>query len=86
MQKQFIICLSMLCTIVIQAQSSNAIVGADYFGDLKARHIGPALMSGRVSDVEQHPTNSNIVYIGSAGGGVWKSNDGGVKFNPIFDK
>ena len=48
MQKQFIICLSMLCTIVIQAQSSNAIVGADYFGDLKARHIGPALMSGRV--------------------------------------
>ena len=86
MKKQFIICLSMLCTIVMQAQSSNAIVGADYFGDLKARHIGPALMSGRVSDVEQHPTNSNIVYIGSAGGGVWKSNDGGVKFNPIFDK
>jgi photosystem II stability/assembly factor-like uncharacterized protein len=58
----------------------------DYAGDLKARHIGPALMSGRVSDVEMHPKNSQVIYIGTAGGGVWKSNDGGVNFNPIFDK
>jgi photosystem II stability/assembly factor-like uncharacterized protein len=57
----------------------------EYFGDLKARHIGPALMSGRVSDVELHPKNSNIVLIGSAGGGVWKSQDGGVRFTSIFD-
>ena len=57
----------------------------DYFGDLKARQIGPALMSGRISDIELHPTNSNIVLIGAAGGGVWKSQDGGVRFNSIFD-
>lgn len=55
------------------------------FGDLKGRHIGPALMSGRVTDVEGHPSNKQIVYIGTAGGGVWKSQDGGVIFNPIFD-
>jgi photosystem II stability/assembly factor-like uncharacterized protein len=67
------------------AQSEKLLVG-DYFGDLKARHIGPALMSGRVSDIEMHPTNSQIAYIGTAGGGVWKSNDGGVLFSPIFDK
>ena len=58
---------------------------APYLGDLSARQIGPALMSGRVIDLEPHPTNSRIIYVGSAGGGVWKTQDGGVSFNPIFD-
>lgn len=56
-----------------------------YFGDLRARHIGPALMSGRINDLELHPSNPRIVYAGAAGGGVWKSNDGGATFNPIFE-
>ena len=47
----------------------------DYFGDLRARHIGPALMSGRINDLELHPTNPRILYAGTAWGGVWKSND-----------
>jgi photosystem II stability/assembly factor-like uncharacterized protein len=67
------------------AQNGIPLKGKELFGDLKARHIGPALMSGRVTDVEGHPTNAKIIYIGTAGGGVWKSNDGGVTFNPIFD-
>jgi photosystem II stability/assembly factor-like uncharacterized protein len=65
--------------------SQEGLNAGEFFGDLKARHIGPALMSGRVSDVEVHPKNSNVVLIGSAGGGVWKSLDGGVRFNSIFD-
>jgi photosystem II stability/assembly factor-like uncharacterized protein len=65
-----------------QEQTLNA---GDYFGDLKARHIGPALMSGRVSDIDLHPKNTNVVLVGSAGGGVWKSQDGGVRFTSIFD-
>ena len=32
-------------------------------------------MSGRISDMENHPTDPMIIYAGSAGGGVWKSND-----------
>ncbi len=59
--------------------------GKALFGDMTARHIGPALMSGRINDMEVHPTNSRIIYAGSAGGGVWKSNDAGTSFNPIFD-
>jgi photosystem II stability/assembly factor-like uncharacterized protein len=65
-----------------QEQTLNA---GDYFGDLKARHIGPALMSGRVSDIDLHPKNTNVVLVGSAGGGVWKSQYGGVRFTSIFD-
>jgi photosystem II stability/assembly factor-like uncharacterized protein len=69
----------------LQAQENNNIELKDLFGDLKARHIGPAVMSGRVIDLEAHPTNPRIVYAGTAGGGVWKSNDAGTTFNPIFD-
>jgi photosystem II stability/assembly factor-like uncharacterized protein len=77
-----ILFLSLSISSFAQESTLNA---GEYFGDLKARHIGPALMSGRVSDVELHPKNSNIVLIGSAGGGVWKSQDGGVRFTSIFD-
>jgi photosystem II stability/assembly factor-like uncharacterized protein len=67
------------------SQTLEDIDGKALFGDLTARHIGPALMSGRINDMETHPTNSRIVYAGTAGGGVWKSSDGGTTFNPIFD-
>ncbi len=79
------VCLALVAPIILEAQESEPIKAGDYFGDLKARHIGPALMSGRINDVEVHPTNSRIVYAGSAGGGVWKSTDAGTSFNPIFD-
>ncbi|SDB37905.1 Sortilin, neurotensin receptor 3 [Flavobacteriaceae bacterium MAR_2010_188] len=67
------------------AQDSTALKAEDYFGDLNVRQIGPAVMSGRINDIELHPTNSRIIYIGAAGGGVWKSSDAGTTFNPIFD-
>jgi len=68
-----------------EAQSTKTIKGKELFGDITARHIGPALMSGRINDMEVHPTNKRIIYAGAAGGGVWKSNDAGTTFNPIFD-
>jgi len=60
--------------------------GKSLFGDLRARHIGPALMSGRIIDLQTHPTDSRIIYAGAAGGGVWRSENGGATFRPIFEK
>ncbi|REE81685.1 sortilin (neurotensin receptor 3) [Lutibacter oceani] len=74
-----------LLPLFSNAQATDIISAKDLFGDLTARHIGPALMSGRINDLEVHPTNSRIIYAGTAGGGVWKSNDAGTTFNPIFD-
>lgn len=74
-----------LLSISSYAQDSG-IDPKDLFGDIRARHIGPAVMSGRINDLESHPTNPRIIYAGSAGGGVWKSNDAGATFNPIFDE
>ncbi|MCF6294438.1 MAG: hypothetical protein L3J25_01960 [Flavobacteriaceae bacterium] len=77
-------CIGLL-PIYTNAQDSKPIIAKDLFGDLSARHIGPALMSGRINDMEVHPTNPRIIYAGTAGGGVWKSNNAGTTFNPIFD-
>ncbi|MBI2257819.1 MAG: hypothetical protein HYU67_02860 [Flavobacteriia bacterium] len=68
------------------SQDTVKINSKEFFGDYKARQIGPALMSGRVTDIEGHPNNNKTIYIGSAGGGVWKSMDGGMNFFSVFDQ
>lgn len=69
-----------------QQPAEVSLSGKELFGDLRARQIGPALMSGRITDLQGHPTNSRVLYAGAAGGGVWKSTDGGATFAPIFDE
>lgn len=55
------------------------------FQNLEWRNIGPANMSGRVADVEGVPGNPNIVYVGSASGGIWKTVNGGTTWMSVFD-
>ncbi|HRK73412.1 MAG TPA: glycosyl hydrolase, partial [Rhodothermales bacterium] len=55
------------------------------FAGMKARSIGPAGMSGRVTAIAVVHDNPSVMYIGAASGGVWKSTDGGVAWTPIFD-
>ena len=78
--------IALICiSLNLFSQEKKEIKLENYFGDLSARQIGPAVMSGRISDMENHPTDPMILYAGSAGGGVWKSNDAGTTFYPIFD-
>ena len=55
------------------------------FSGLTFRSIGPALTSGRIADLAVNPTNTSEYYVATASGGVWKTNNGGVTFTPIFD-
>lgn len=80
----YVIAIIILLPINNYAQDIS-LKGKELFGGMEARHIGPALMSGRIIDVENHPTNPRIIYLGAAGGGVWKSSDSGTTFSPIFD-
>ena len=78
--------VSLMTFFVAKAQEKVVLKGKELFGDLEARHIGPALMSGRTTDLALHPTNNKIIYAAAAGGGVWKSSDGAATFAPIFDE
>ncbi|MEP2239249.1 MAG: hypothetical protein ABJI22_12870 [Maribacter sp.] len=53
--------------------------------DLKPRNIGPGGMSGRVTSIDVVNSNPDIMYVGTASGGLWKSTSGGIKWEPIFD-
>ena len=58
---------------------------ADLWRALAPRSIGPAGMSGRVTSIDVHPTDRDLIYVGTASGGVWRSDNGGTSFRPIFD-
>ena len=68
------------------ARGEDVKIDADTFGGLEARAIGPAAMSGRISAIDASPGDRLTVWVGSAGGGLWKSVDGGLAFKPVFDK
>ena len=58
----------------------------DLIQDLKPRNIGPAGMSGRVTAIDVVHKSPDVMYVGTASGGLWKSTSGGIKWDPIFDK
>ena len=58
----------------------------DLVKNMKPRNIGPGGMSGRVTAIDVVESNPDIMYVGTASGGVWKSTSGGIKWQPIFDK
>ncbi len=56
------------------------------FSGLKFRSVGPAFMSGRLSDIAIDPTNENIWYAAVSSGGLWKTTNAGTTWKPLTDK
>ncbi|MCB0373421.1 MAG: hypothetical protein KDD31_10455, partial [Muricauda sp.] len=57
----------------------------DLVQDMKPRNIGPGGMSGRVTAIDAVHSNPDIMFVGTASGGLWKSTSGGIKWEPVFD-
>ncbi len=57
----------------------------DPFAALAFRNIGPALMGGRIDDIEVVASDPRMYYVATASGGLWKTTNQGVTFAPIFD-
>ena len=72
----------LLASVSLFAQEFNMSLA----GDLKPRNIGPGGMSGRVTAIDVVNSNPDVMYVGTASGGLWKSSSGGIKWEPIFDK
>lgn len=56
------------------------------YAALKWRSVGPAVAGGRVPAVAGIDTDPKLYYIGAAGGGVWKTDNGGATWTPVFEK
>lgn len=61
-------------------------ISSSTFGAIEARSIGPALMGGRTTAIDGVVSNPKTIYVGTAGGGVWKSTTAGMTFESVFDK
>ena len=59
---------------------------SELFSAMKLRNIGPAYMSGRIADIEVDSKNPSVWYIAVGSGGVWKTENAGITWTPIFDK
>jgi photosystem II stability/assembly factor-like uncharacterized protein len=84
------IVLSLLASALLAAEPKKTEekagkMSAGNFSGLAFRSIGPALTSGRVSDIAVDPTNPKTWYIAVASGNIWKTTNAGTTFTPIFD-
>lgn len=80
--KRFLLCV-MLCGVALLSAQEFSM---DLVKNMTPRNIGPGGMSGRVTAIDVVNNNPDIMYVGTASGGLWKSTSGGIKWEPIFDK
>jgi photosystem II stability/assembly factor-like uncharacterized protein len=71
-----------ICSITLIAQKNTL----SQFKNWKPRNIGPAGMSGRITTIDAVVSNPNTIYIGAASGGVWKTENSGQTWAPVFDE
>jgi photosystem II stability/assembly factor-like uncharacterized protein len=85
-----VIALSVLALSVTtgawQTQSGADRLTAEVFEGLELRSIGPSVVTGRVADFDVDPRNSSVYWVATAAGGLWKSENRGVTFTPVFDR
>ena len=92
--KYTVIALCLCANLLLTAQNKNKAASADNSGNttfsrflegFKFRSIGPAVTSGRIGDLVVNPKNKSQWYIAAASGGVWKTDNAGTSFIPVFD-
>jgi hypothetical protein len=76
MKKLFVLAILSAAYSYASAQNVNSYT----FGMMEARHLGPGTMSGRITAIEGVNSESKTIYLGTAGGGVWKSTNAGASF------
>ncbi len=67
------------------AEEPESALNSEAVAGLAFREIGPALASGRIGDLAVHPGDHDVWYVAVASGGVWKTDNAGTTWKPIFD-
>ena len=71
--------------VALMAEPVLGQVSADRFAGMPARSIGPTGAIGRISAIDAVESDPNVVYVGAATGGLWKSVNGGQTWRAVFD-
>ncbi|MHC4211022.1 MAG: VPS10 domain-containing protein [Planctomycetota bacterium] len=69
----------------LTGQDADSRLGQTNYQALAFRNIGPAINGGRIADIDIHPENRNVWYVAVGSGGVWKTENAGTTWRPIFD-
>ena len=88
MTTRLLLALAASATIpaLLAAQTSDNAAMAKAVSSLGLRSLGPGLMSGRIADIEVHPTDRSTWYVAAGSGGVWKTGNAGLTWTPLFDE
>lgn len=76
--------LMLFVFFLVQDQVYAQKIDPKVFKSLRYRHIGP--VGNRVTSVVGVPGDPHVYFAGAASGGIWKTEDGGIRWRPIFDK
>ena len=76
--------LAAMLPAVAQDDNKDKDLAGTYAG-LKIRNLGPAVTSGRITDFAMHPDGWHTFYAATASGGLWKTTNDGITWQPIFD-
>ena len=71
-------------TVVVLARATP--LGAQDLPALPWRSIGPASFGGRIDDIEAVPGKPGTIFVGTAGGGVFRTTNNGTTWSPVFDR
>ena len=84
-QASFILGLVTFANPVFATAQTISETAAEAASALEFREIGPAVMGGRVSDIAVVESDPRIFYVGLGAGGVWKTMNDGMTWDPVFD-
>src|SRR6266513_1112987 len=86
--RRVLVSLSLLLLCAMLCPAEEAPFKSATLSGLGARNIGSATMSGRISAIAgtREPSGKITMFVGAASGGVWKSDDSGTRYRPVFDE
>ena len=78
-------CLSITTAPLAQDKDKKDDDPASIYSGLEFRNLGPAVTSGRISDFAFMPGSSHKYFVATASGGLWKTENNGTTWEPVFD-
>ncbi len=69
----------------VTGQDKDSLINEQLVTGMKMRNIGPAMTSGRIADIAIHPDNQNVMFVAAGSGNLWKTENAGTTWTPVFE-